>query len=250
MKIFLNILLLMIISACATLQVPSDFQYKEVQTRTFKIATWQKIKNPNQPYRIYIEGDGYAFNSAGRPSSNPTPHSYLVREMAFGDYHDNVIYIARPCQFVQNEICSQRHWSTARFAPEVINATSEVIENIVGNNEVTLIGYSGGAQVAGLVATNKPQIKTKKLITVAGNLDHLAWTQYHNLPPLNESMNLEAYKSEYLKIPQIHFVGEKDEVIPPNLTRDFIQDRHKIISLPNNTHSQGWKNFHPQIWEK
>lgn len=237
------------ISACSSLQVPDSFKYQEIQTRTFKIATWQKVKNPQGPYRIYIEGDGYAFNSAGRPSTNPTPRSHLVREMAFGDYHDNVIYIARPCQFVQNEICSKRHWTTARFAPEVINATAEVIENIVGNNEVTIIGYSGGAQVAGLVAVNKPQIKTKKLITVAGNLDHLAWTDYHNLPPLNESMNLEAYKNEYLKIPQIHFVGEKDEVIPPFLTRDFVQNKHNIISIPPNTHYIDWEKIYPQIWK-
>lgn len=244
------ILSLLIISACTSLRVPNDFKYQEVQTRTFKIATWQKIKNPQQPYRIYIEGDGYAFNAAGRPSSNPTPRSDLVREMAFGDYHDNVIYIARPCQFVQNEICSKRHWTTARFAPEVINATAEVIENIAGDNEVTIIGYSGGAQVAGLVAANKPKIKTKKLITIAGNLDHLAWTQYHKLPPLNESMNLEAYRDEYLKIPQVHFVGEKDDVIPVFLTHDFVQNKHEIIIIPNNTHNRGWKEIYPQVWKK
>lgn len=248
MKIVLVILSL-IISACTSLQVPNNFKYQEVQTRTFKLATWQKIKNPQSPYRIYIEGDGYAFNSAGKPSSNPTPRSQLVRDMAFGDYHDNVIYIARPCQFIQNEICSKRHWSTARFSPEVINSTAEVIKNIAGSNEVTLIGYSGGAQVAGLVAVNKPQIKTKKLITVAGNLDHLVWSQYHKLPPLNESMNLEAYKAEYLKIPQVHFVGGKDDVIPAFLTQNFIEGTHEVIIIPANTHSQGWQNIYPLIWE-
>ena len=182
---------LLFLSGCSTITAPADFVYKKVETRYFTLASWQKLTNPAAPYKIYIEGDGYAFNAYGRATQDPTPHGTLVKELAFGDKNPNVIYLARPCQYVKSSICSKRHWTTARFAPEIINAEYEAIKQIVGNNPVILVGFSGGAQIAGLVATAKPELNVKKIITIAGNLDHLAWTQYHNLPPLNESMNLE-----------------------------------------------------------
>ncbi|MDD7312777.1 MAG: alpha/beta hydrolase, partial [bacterium] len=64
------------------------------------MASWQKITHPTAPYKIYIEGDGHAFNAHGQPTGNPTPKGTLVRELAFGDNHENVIYLARPCQYV------------------------------------------------------------------------------------------------------------------------------------------------------
>lgn len=45
----------------------------------------------------------------------------------------------------------KRHWTSARFAPEIIRSTAEAIKQIANRNEVILIGFSGGAQVAGLV---------------------------------------------------------------------------------------------------
>ena len=72
------------LTGCATsITPPETFMYKEIQTDTFKIASWQKITNPETYVRIYIEGDGYAFNASGQPSFNPTPRSDLVRKLAF-----------------------------------------------------------------------------------------------------------------------------------------------------------------------
>ena len=197
------IVIFLFLCGCASIDIPSSFEYKEIKTRSFSIASWQKITSPNSVYKIYIEGDGYAFNARGKATQDPTPHSNLVKELAFGDNSPNVIYLARPCQYIKSPICSQRHWTTARFAPEIINAEYEAIKSTVGDNPVILIGFSGGAQVAGLIATAKPGLNVKKIITIAGNLDHLAWTQYHKLPPLSESMNLESYRNQFAKIPQM-----------------------------------------------
>ena len=161
-----------------------------------------------------------------------------------------MIYLARPCQYIKSPICSKRHWTTARFAPEVINAEYEAIKNIVDNNPVILIGFSGGAQVAGLVATAKPGLNVKKIITIAGNLDHLAWTQYHNLPPLNESMNLESYRKQFAKIPQIHYVGSNDEVMPPILAREFVGKDDLIIEVSGASHNKGWGKIYNKVWNE
>lgn len=170
-----------------------------------------------------------------------------MRELAFGDDSPNVIYLARPCQYIKSPICSKRHWTTARFAPEVINAEYAAVKQIAGDNPVTLIGFSGGAQVAGLIASTKPGLNVKKVITIAGNLDHLAWTQYHNLPPLNESMNLESYHKQFARIPQIHYVSSNDEVMPPLLVRDFVGESCNIIEVRGATHNSGWEEIYSQI---
>ena len=86
------ILLLFLLSGCHSVKIPPEFKYEEINTSNFTIASWQKIKNPNAVYKIYIEGDGYAFNAHGYPSSDPTPHGTLMRELAFGDTNPNIIY--------------------------------------------------------------------------------------------------------------------------------------------------------------
>lgn len=196
----------------------------------------------------YIKG--YAFNSHGKPTHAPTPRGTLVRELAFGDKSPNVIYLARPCQYIKSPMCSQRHWTTARFAPEIINAEYETIRQIAGNNPVVLVGFSGGAQVAGLVATAKRGLNVTKIITIAGNLDHLAWTQYHNLPPLNESMNLESYRTQFAKLPQIHYVGSNDEVIPLVLVRKFVGNDDLIVEVNGASHNEGWESIYNQVWSE
>lgn len=86
-----------------------------------------------------------------------------MRELAFEDDSPNVVYLARPCQYIKSPICSKRHWTTARFAPEVINAEYAAVKQIADGNPVILIGFSGGAQVAGLIASAKPGLNVKKL---------------------------------------------------------------------------------------
>lgn len=250
MKKQIFILLSLILCGCSSITVPDSFTYKEIETKDFKLASWQKISNPQGVYKIYIEGDGYAFNAYGKPTQNPTPKGTLVRELAFGDDNENVVYLARPCQYVKSPICSKRHWTTARFASEVINAEYEAIKSIVGNSPVVLIGFSGGAQVAGLVATAKSGLNVKKIITIAGNLDHLTWTTYHNLPPLSESMNLINYSEQFAKIPQVHYVGSNDKVIPPQLIKNFVGKNSKVIMVHGATHNAGWKSIYQVIQQE
>jgi hypothetical protein len=232
---------------CKAVVVPDDFLYKEIKISTFVLASWQKITNPSSGFKIYIEGDGASFDAYGLPTNNPTPKGKLLREIAFADKSPNVIYLSRPCQFVMSDICSQRHWTTARFAPEIVLAMYDAISEISGDNDVVLIGFSGGAQIAGLVSVVKKGINVKKIITIGGNLDHLAWTEYHGLPPLTESLNLESYRSEFIKIPQKHYVGTKDKIIPMELVYEFVKD-NSLIEQVNAYHNDGWDVIYEEIW--
>lgn len=240
--------LICVLGGCSSVSVPPNYHYQEVATTDFTLATWQKVTKPQAVYKVYIEGDGHAFSPQGRPTADPTPQGTLVRELAFGDPSPNVVYLARPCQYVKDPNCTQKYWTTARFSHKVINAEFEAIKQIVGRSPVILIGFSGGAQVAGLLATTKPELNTKKIITIAGNLDHKAWTNHLKLPPLQHSQNLKDHQAQFATIPQIHYVGAKDQVIPPQLTKLFIDNPNQIIIIPNATHNQGWQSIYQSIW--
>ena len=226
------LIILFFVAGCTAIKAPTDFVYKEIPTRDFTLASWQKITDPFGTYKIYIEGDGYAFNAHGRATQDPTPKGTLVRELAFGDNNPNVVYLARPCQYIKSPICSKRHWTTARFAPEVINAEYAAVKQIAGDNPVILIGFSGGAQVAGLIASAKQGLNVKKIITIAGNL---------------ESMNLESYRKQFAQIPQIHYVGSNDKVMPPVLVREFVGESCNLIEVRGATHNSGWEEIYAQI---
>ncbi len=248
MKNIFLFFVLLVLSACQTVIVPpQDFVYKEIKTQSFVLASWQKIKNPNIGYKIYVEGDGNAFSSRGYPTNNPTPRSIMLREIAFGDAYPNVIYLARPCQYVEDDKCEQKYWTTGRFAPEVITATSQAIKQIAKDNEVVLIGFSGGAQVAGLAAIGGSNINVSKIITIAGNLDHKAWCEYLNLTLLKDSMNLADYSEEFFAIKQLHLVGEKDKVIEPFLVKDFVGNNAQVIVIKSATHNKGWQEAYKYI---
>ncbi|MDY4842099.1 MAG: alpha/beta hydrolase [Alphaproteobacteria bacterium] len=240
--------LILSLIGCSSVNIPVSYHYRIVQTRDFELASWQKLTDANAPVKFYIEGDGHAFNAHGQPSLDPTPRGTLVRELAFGDSSPNVVYLARPCQYIKSGICSQRHWTTARFAPEVLNAEYQAVNEIAGGREVILIGFSGGAQIAGLAAAAKPGLHIKKIVTIGGNLDHLAWTQYHHLPPLTESLNLESYRRQFAAFPQIHYAGSDDKVMPPALIKEFVGDTAPVIVVDGAAHDRGYEKVYQEIW--
>lgn len=234
--------------ACQTpIEPPADFKYTPLRTTYFNLASWQKNGNDFSPVKIYIEGDGMAFNSRGRVSSDPTPHGNMVRTIAFGDNSANVAYLARPCQYIRNRNCNKKYWSNARFAPEVISSEAQAVKQIARGRDVILIGYSGGAQVAGLIAVRHPEIKVKKIVSVAGNLDHKSWMLYHHLPQLDLSLNLADYKENFNLLNQTHYVGENDHNIPPKLTYQMVQDPLTIREVKGASHSSGWESIYPLV---
>lgn len=213
------------------MQVPSDYQYKEIKTSAFTLAAWIKQSSKTAPFHIYIEGDGHAYTKSGFPSDNPTPHNTLMRKMAFKDTALNVAYLARPCQFVKDEICTQKDWTTQRFSPRAVDSAAQAVKQIAGQRPVVFYGYSGGALTSGLIIENYPQIKVQKWITYAGLLNHKSWTEYQKLAPLSGSMDLEKLPD----VPQIHYAGEKDKVIPLKLSKLWTDNKNLLI-LPKATH--------------
>lgn len=225
-----KIFLLLFLSACAGAgwKAPEDFVYLPIKSGEYEIATWQKINNPkNNSVHIYIEGDGRAFNAYGQPTRDPTPRGKFVRDLAAQDNFENVVYMARPCQFIMTDSCDETDWTNGRFSQKIIDAESDAIKRIAGNKKITFIGYSGGAMVSGLVIEQNQKMKVEKWITIAGVLDHKKWTKYFGDEDLNESLNMKKLPN----VKQIHFVGERDETVPYELAKTWANESDiKLIS--------------------
>lgn len=174
---------------------------------------------------VYIEGDGMAWLNSSTPSRDPTPLNPIGLKLAMRDPSGTAVYLARPCQFVtlqDKRSCQRKHWTNQRFSPEVIAASLSTIEQLkqrFAAQRLVLVGYSGGAAVASLVAARREDVD--QLITVAGNLDHQVWTQEKHLSPLDGSLNPSADWRHLQNLPQTHFVGAQDTIISPAIARAY-----------------------------
>lgn len=220
------------LAGCATTVrvLPDSFAYVPLHFGDFDIVTYQKMSDARAPIRIYIEGDGNAFDATGAPTDNPTPRRDTVRHMAVQDSAPNVIYMARPCQYIMSDKCKVSDWTSGRFSPRIISAMSDAVRSIAGNREIVLIGYSGGALVSGLIITQNPDLNVSQWITVAGVLNHGDWTRYFSDTQLLDSMDMD----EFPHVPQTHYVAAHDTVVPQQLSKKWTHD--KIIILPNTRH--------------
>jgi len=208
------------------LAMEHGFQKSVIKTKDFLLMTYIRFQQESLPVSIYIEGDGYAYAGRHRVSSNPSPKNPVSFKLALVDTFPNVIYIARPCQYIQlkdDPNCHQDYWTTKRYSIEVMDSINEAIntlKNKLGFKQIRLIGYSGGGTVAAILATKRNDVID--LRTVAGNLDIDAFVRHHEVTPLIDSMNPIDFADTLINIPQIHFVGQKDDIITETITNSYL----------------------------
>lgn len=226
---------LCVLTACTTNPVVDRRQQAEGIAATAGWQAWDINADPfvlrayapaqfpaSKILTLYIEGDGQAWSSFGRPSKDPTPTQPLALQLAIRyPAQSAAAYIARPCQYVQAEAwrgCDSAYWTSMRFAPEVIAATNHVVEQLKqrsGAKQLVLVGYSGGGAVAALVAAQREDVV--RLVTIAGNLDHVTWTTQHSVTPLKGSLNPVDAWAVLQRIPQLHLVGANDRIMPESI---------------------------------
>ncbi|SCW72010.1 hypothetical protein SAMN05216370_3120 [Pseudomonas peli] len=223
-------------------------QREQVHTDTFLLTSFARTTRLDQPLMIYIEGDGMAWRSRNRPSSDPTPIQALGLTLAAADTSANVVYLSRPCQFTPIALspqCSSTYWTGKRFSEEVIAAMNQAVSHYAGRlpgQPVHLIGYSGGGAVAVLIAARRIDIAS--LRTVAGNLDHVEVNQLHNVSAMPASLNPIDFARMVSDIPQIHFSGARDSVVPTVITQNFVTATAgkcaQIQVIPDMAHDGDW----------
>ncbi|MDD5504983.1 MAG: alpha/beta hydrolase [Candidatus Omnitrophica bacterium] len=229
--------------------VDSGFKKQRLATSFFCLTAYTRFDEASSLLRVYIEGDGFAFSSRRFVSGNPTPSQPLVLKLAAIDPHKNTAYLARPCQYIsekEERNYHDRYWSQARFSQEVIDSMNEAIDVLKmqsGASDVLLIGYSGGAAVAVLIAAKRDDVSG--LITIAGNLDHEAVNRYHKVSQLEGSLNPADYAGKISKIPQCHFAGAGDSVVPISVIEGFARaagdSKCETVTIVDDCgHNDGW----------
>jgi hypothetical protein len=257
MKRTLPLVLIAALSACAhslearreaadDIAARAGMRARVIAAGMFDLAAWERIGKPGAAARVYIEGDGKAWRTRFEKSVNPTPADPVALRLAAADVSDNVVYIARPCQYEGGAACTDSYWTEARTAPEVIAAFEKALDDIKARDGVTgfeLVGYSGGAAVAVLAAAQRTDILSIR--TVAGNLDYAAFSALHDTSAISASLAPEDVAMKIAHIPQLHFTGGEDAVVPEEIFEGWkkASDGAPCVQdtvVPGNDHQKGW----------
>ena len=73
----------------------------KVAATGFVLVAYQRFNVPGAPLTVYIEGDGYAWKTRRSLSNDPTPTDPIALRLALQDPAANLVYLARPCQYVE-----------------------------------------------------------------------------------------------------------------------------------------------------
>lgn len=256
-KVFIGLLALPFLSGCTAidrganadaLAKPARMSRMLMKTDPFWLTTFVRITDKSQPVTIYIEGDGVAWASRTEISRDPTPRNAQGLALAVADPSTNVVYLARPCQYTvraRNPSCGPAYWTGKRFSPEVIASMNQAVGQVaaqVPGQRINLVGYSGGGAVAVLVAARRRDVASIR--TVAGNLDHTEINRLADVSQLSGSLNAIDVAAEVAEVPQIHYSGANDRVVPPIIAQRFIQASGsacvRSMTVPGADHESGW----------
>lgn len=201
---------------------------RDISAAPYLLRSYERIHNRGGNANLYIAGDGSVSTSTEEWAVNPTPKNPVALHLASKDRADNVIYIARPCQYTsmlsKGEICNDSVWKDERFSSTVIKSFGKALDDIADRYDISgfnLIGYSGGAAIATLLAAERNDIISIR--TVAGILDHEAHSTVTNTPALDGSLNPVREAGALTQTPQYHFIGGQDNYVPPTVLHSYLQ---------------------------
>lgn len=227
-----------------------------IHTSLFDLAAYHRPGDKAELAIIYIEGDGLGYISKSRPSSDPTPVDPVMLKLATSDPRKGVAYLARPCQFTGGDKarnCQNDLWTLGRFSEDVVTSTNEAIDQLMaqsGSHRLALVGYSGGGDIAMLVAARRRDIDW--VMTVASPLDIDAFTQHHKVAAMVGSLNPASYADKLSTVPQLHYVGTDDEIVPASILRSYLaalphEDCAKLVEVNDTNHHDGWLSLWPRL---
>ena len=187
------------------------------------------------PLHVYIEGDGTPWHMPERPADDPTPNVPLAFELMLRDAHA-AIYLGRPCYFgVKSRPCKTRLWTDQRYSEAVVESMARALEASLDGSDgtrVVLFGHSGGGVLAVLLGHRMP--RAAAIVTVGANLDVAGWAALHGYTPLVGSLDpaqSPPTAGEGQALPERHFVGSDDRVVPPALVRNYARNRPAAIVI-------------------
>ena len=260
--ILLHLLLLVVSCAPSSRSILDDatkrgFAETSIHTEAFTLFGMLRPGNGNVLH-VYIEGDGHAWDTPSQPSADPTPRNPVALRLAMADDTGApVLYLARPCQYVQGDGrrgCHVRFWTSARLGDEVIASLNEAVTEAkrrIGASNVALFGFSGGGGAVVLLAARRNDVAC--LATVAGLLDTDGWTARMRVSPLTESLNPLDVAHRLRSVPQIHLCSRDDNIVPPEIAETFCKALGRPdcrIVYHDIAHTGAWEKAFPNIFSQ
>ena len=133
------------------LSAPVWMTKRQIPVEPFSLTVYERMHERFAPANVYIEGDGLAWVSKKQISLNPTPKNPVALHLATKDKANNVVYLARPCQYSglinKDTPCDSAYWTNKRFAPEVLKAYDAALNEIKHRYNIEgfhITGFSGG----------------------------------------------------------------------------------------------------------
>ena len=168
---------------------------------------------------VYLEGDGDPWLNRTQPASDLTARHPLALPLLASDPAP-ALYLGRPCYdgLARTSGCAPRYWTSHRYSEAVVASMAAALRQVPhyqASSDTVLIGHSGGATLAMLLAARLPRIRA--VVSLAGNLDPDAWARLHQYSPLTGSLNPALGPALPDTITQIYFLGAADRNIPPTL---------------------------------
>ncbi len=226
----------------------ADLVREQVAAGAFDLAIYRpRLSRTGEELDVYIEGDGSPYRTPYRVAPDPTPRRPLALELMVRD-PGPVLYLGRPCYLglAQSRDCTAAYWTTRRFGEQVLDSLTTALEVQIarsGLRHVTLIGHSGGAALAVLLAQRVESVD--RVITVAGNLDVAGWSRLHGYAPLRGSLDPATMRLQRQGLALYHLAGGKDRNVPPGLIESAARRLGgRVIVYPAFDHTCCW----PTIW--
>ena len=265
---FLLVLSSLLLGSCAHKTVPQTANGHSIESLGFNaipvhpiFKAYLRIRPSDDALRartltIYIEGDGASWLFKTIPPRNPTPDQSLVVAMAASDPNPYVLYLARPCQFIDLGIvkeCDESLWTDGRFSAQVITLFNQAIDEIVRSMpplRLNLVGHSGGGTLATLIAAQRSDVNC--LVTMASPLDITAWARALLIAPLTRSQNPAEPNANLKQIRQTHYLGENDRIVTKESIgryRNF-PPQTEFITIAGFDHRKFWLEHWPMLQQQ
>jgi hypothetical protein len=204
---------------------------------------------PGDELHVYLEGDGTPYLAHTIIASDPTPRAPLALELMLED-PGPTLYLGRPCYLglAHDPPCGPAYWTSRRFSTEVVQSLAAALTlelRRAPRRHVTLIGHSGGAALAWLVAARVPAVD--RVVTIAGNLDVAGWTRLHGYTPLSGSLD-PMHEPSRAGLALVHLAGGADRNVPESLVRAAASRLGgTVIVIPGFDHHCCWTEIWPRM---
>jgi len=125
-----------------------------------------------------------------------------------------------------------------------VSSLVQLVNRHVTNDDIILVGHSGGGTLAMLMAEKLDRVST--VITLAANLQVHRWADFHQYSRLQGSLNPNQRAPLPESVRQVHFYSPYDSVIKAEWIQAFSakQQNVTLVELPVQGHDQAWNAFH------